>query len=102
MLLAAVLFAALVLPQDAPAAKPAATPAPVTAQAPTPDPSSTLSTVEVEAEITPITQVCRTEAVTGSRFGRRVCRSSNQTDDERTDSQEMLRQMQGARVPAAG
>lgn len=48
------------------------------------------------------TQVCRMEAVTGSRFGRRVCRSVVQTDEDRANSREMLRQMQGARVPSVG
>lgn len=47
-------------------------------------------------------QVCRMEAVTGSRFGRRVCRSTVQTDEDRANSREMLRQMQGARTPPQG
>lgn len=47
-------------------------------------------------------QVCRMEAVTGSRFGRRVCRNAVQTDEDRTNSREMLRQMQGARTPSVG
>lgn len=47
-------------------------------------------------------QVCRMEAVTGSRFGRRVCRSAVQTDEDRANSREMLRQMQGARTPPQG
>jgi len=47
-------------------------------------------------------QVCRTEPVTGSRFGRRVCRSAVQTEEDRAASREMLRQMQGARVPPSG
>ena len=82
------------------------TPAPV--QTPTTvQPAATvasLETVEVQAptERSPITQVCRTEPVTGSRFGRRVCRNSVETADERRDSQEMLRRMQGARFPDGG
>jgi hypothetical protein len=47
-------------------------------------------------------QVCRTEPVTGSRFGRRVCRSAVQSEEDRAASREMLRQMQGARVPPSG
>lgn len=44
-------------------------------------------------------QVCRIEPVTGSRFGRRVCRIVVQNDADRAASREMLRQMQGARTP---
>ncbi len=82
------------------------TPAP--AQAPTTvQPAAavtSLDTVEVQAQParSPITQVCRTEPVTGSRFGRRVCRSNIETSDERRDSQEMLRRMQGSRMPDGG
>ena len=81
------------------------TPAPVqtpTATGPAPAAAS-LPTVEVESDgRTRITEVCRTEPVTGSRFGRRVCRSPLQTDDERRDSQFMLRRMQGSRFPDGG
>jgi hypothetical protein len=81
--------------------------APASAQAPAtvqPATAASLETVEVQAppERSPITQVCRTEPVTGSRFGRRVCRSSIETGDERRDSQEMLRRMQGSRMPDGG
>lgn len=51
---------------------------------------------------TPPRQVCRMEPVTGSRFGRRVCRGAAQTDEDRSDSREMLRRMQGARTPPVG
>lgn len=44
-------------------------------------------------------QVCRTEPITGSRFGRRVCRGAVQTAADRRESQEMLRRMQGSRMP---
>ena len=92
------LFASLALFQQTPA--PAQ--APVAVQ-PAP-PTASLETVEVQAsaERSPITQVCRTEPVTGSRFGRRVCRSSIETDNERRDSQAMLRRMQGSRMPDGG
>lgn len=98
MMSPAVLFASLVLLQQAPApvqTPPAVEPATVTAS---------LETVEVAAPPTPsrIEQVCRTEPVTGSRFGRRVCRNNVETADERRDSQEMLRRMQGARFPDGG
>jgi len=99
VLFPAVVFASLALLQQAPATR-QAPPAPAEADQAA---SASLPTVEVRGETrSPITQVCRTEPVTGSRFGRRVCRSSIETSDERRDSQEMLRQMQGARVPPAG
>lgn len=92
------LFASLALVQQTPA--PAQAPAPVPVQPVV----VSLETVDVQAqpERSPITQVCRTEPVTGSRFGRRVCRSSIETADERRDSQEMLRRMQGSRMPDGG
>ena len=92
------LFASLALMQQTPA--PAQAPTTVQPAAP----AVSLETVEVQgrAQRSPITQVCRTEPVTGSRFGRRVCRSSVETSDERRDSQEMLRRMQGARMPDGG
>jgi len=92
------LFASLALFQQTPA--PAR--APVAVQPVTP--AASLETVEVQAatQRSPITQVCRTEPVTGSRFGRRVCRSSAETADERRDSQAMLRRMQGSRMPDGG
>ncbi len=92
-----VLFASLALAQQTPA--PAQTaPADQPATAATP-----LETVDVTTSVpSRITQVCRTEPVTGSRFGRRVCRSNLETADERRDSQEMLRQMQGSRLPDGG
>lgn len=40
-------------------------------------------------------QVCRMEAVTGSRFPVRVCRTPRNVAANRAESQEMLRQMQG-------
>lgn len=42
------------------------------------------------------------EPVTGTRFSRRVCRSAIETADERRESQEMLRRMQGSRMPDGG
>ena len=96
MLFPAVLFTALALTQQAPQSAPTAPApaAPVTAQTATLGPITVTST-----PVSDMTQVCRTEPVTGSRFGRRVCRSAVQTDEERAASREMLRQMQGARVP---
>lgn len=100
MLFPVVLFASLSLMQQAPA--PSQTPPPAPAEAQQAG-SAALPTVEVTGENrSPITQVCRTEPVTGSRFGRRVCRSSVETTDERRDSQEMLRRMQGSRMPDGG
>jgi len=100
MLVPVVLLAALSVLQQTPAPvqTPPSPPASNTAQPVT----SRLETVEVVGDVVepvPGTQVCRTEAVTGSRFGRRVCRNSAQTAEERRTSQEMLRRMQGARMP---
>jgi len=86
-----VLFASLALIQQAPATAPTQPPA-ETAAAAVPATSATRPAADTA-------QVCRTEAVTGSRFGRRVCRSAAQTDEERAASREMLRRMQGARMP---
>ena len=97
MLSPVVLFASLALVQQVPAAPATAQPAPgAQTEVSTPPPT-------VVARPTGDTaQVCRTEPVTGSRFGRRVCRSAVQTDEDRAASREMLRQMQGARVPPSG
>ena len=92
-----VLFASALFLQQTPPAAQTAAPAPATA--PAAAEPTTLPTVNVDAAPTQPTQVCRTEAVTGSRFGRRVCRSNVQTAEEAAASREMLRRMQGARVP---
>ena len=95
-----VLFASLILQQQTPPA--AQTPAPVSAQASAGAPESepaTLPTVNVAATPVQPTQTCRMEAVTGSRFGRRVCRNTVQTAEEAAESREMLRRLQGARMP---
>jgi hypothetical protein len=61
------------------------------------------STAVPPANVTPPaaapTQVCTMEPVTGSRFGRRVCRNAQQTAEERAESRDMLRRMQGTREP---
>ena len=93
-MLPVVLFASLALIQQTPPATPAPPPTEVGA--------ATLPTINVPRPVTDTTQVCRTEAVTGSRFGRRVCRSAVQTEEDRVASREMLRQMQGARLPPVG
>lgn len=99
------LLASLVLLQQTPpaaqtpAAAPAREPAASSAPAPSPSDSTTLPPVNVATASAQPTQTCRTEAVTGSRFGRRVCRSSVQTAEEAAASREMLRRMQGARMP---
>jgi len=94
------LFASLLFLQQAPPASQTPAPAPAQARAPAPEAEpTTLSTVNVAGTPPAPTQTCRTEAVTGSRFGRRVCRSSVQTADEAAQSREMLRRMQGARMP---
>ena len=91
MLFPVVLFASLALIQQTPATAPTQPPA-ETGVAAVPATSATRPAADTA-------QVCRTEAVTGSRFGRRVCRSAAQTDEERAASREMLRRMQGARMP---
>lgn len=94
MLFPVVLLASIALLQQAPATAPAQ-PASGSTVAAAPASGAARPTAETA-------QVCRTEAVTGSRFGRRVCRGAVQTDEDRAASREMLRQMQGARVPPAG
>ena len=91
MLLPVVLFASLALIQQTPAAAPTQPPA-ETGVAAVPATSATRPAADTA-------QVCRTEPVTGSRFGRRVCRNAAQTAEERAASREMLRRLQGARVP---
>ncbi len=97
MLSPVVLFASLALVQQVPAA-PASVQTATVAQAEASAPPAT----SAARPASDTAQVCRTEPVTGSRFGRRVCRSAVQTDEERAASREMLRQMQGARVPPSG
>lgn len=99
MLFPVALFAALMVMQQSPAV-PQAIP-PVEATAPTPQ-ATTLPPVKVAGAASEPTRVCRMEPVTGSRFGRRVCRSSVQTAEEAAESREMLRRMQGARMPENG
>jgi hypothetical protein len=98
MMSSAALFAVLALVQQTPA------PAQTTTVVQPAETTASLATVEVTAPPAPsrIEQVCRTEPVTGSRFGRRVCRNNVETADERRDSQEMLRRMQGSRMPDGG
>lgn len=100
MLFPVALFAtALFLQQTAPAPQ-AASPAPARPAATASETGpTTLPTVNVAATPVEPTQTCRTEAVTGSRFGRRVCRKNVQTAEEAAQSREMLRRMQGARMP---
>lgn len=98
MLLPVVVFASLALAQQAPASS--QTPSPAAPE--TPQRTATLPTVNASAPVADTTQICRTEPVTGSRFGRRVCRSAVQTEEDRAASREMLRQMQGARTPPVG
>lgn len=80
-------------------------------QAPAPAPARTPADNGAVANLPPVTvaatpaepaQTCRTEAVTGSRFGRRVCRNNVQTAEEAAESREMLRRMQGSRMPDGG
>lgn len=100
MFLPAVFFASALFLQQTPPAAQTAAPAPATAPAAAQAAAPTnLPTVTVDATPAQPTQVCRTEAITGSRFGRRVCRNTVQTAEEAAASREMLRRMQGARMP---
>ena len=103
MLLPAALFLSLALVQQTPQ------PPQPQASAGTPPAASEARTDAAAPDETPPTaapaenvRVCRTEAVTGSRFGRQVCRNRVETADDRRDSQEMLRRMQGSRMPDGG
>ncbi len=91
MLFPIVLFASLASFQQTPTAAPRQ-PTAETAVAAVPATNATRPAADT-------VQICRTEPVTGSRFGRRVCRTAAQTEDERAASREMLRRMQGARMP---
>lgn len=98
MLFPVALFASvLFLQQTAPAA-PAPAPSPAQTPATTPQ-SAAAATVNVAGTQAEPAQTCRMEAVTGSRFGRRVCRNAVQTADEAAQSREMLRRLQGSRMP---
>lgn len=102
MLVPVALFASLALLQQVPPAAqvPASTPMPVQGPAEASDTqTATRAGIAVTATPTEPAQTCRTEAVTGSRFGRRVCRSNVQTAEEAAQSREMLRRLQGARMP---
>jgi hypothetical protein len=97
-----VLFASALFLQQAPPAQTAAPAAAPAAATPTPAETgqvANLPPVNVASAPARPTQVCRTEAITGSRFGRRVCRSTVQTAEEAAASREMLRRIQGARMP---
>ena len=88
-----VILASFALGQQVPA--PAAPqPAPIVQAEAAPPP-----TANVPQPAEGVAQVCRTETVTGSRFGRRVCRNAQQTAEERAEGREMLRRMQGSRLP---
>ena len=99
MLFPVALFAALIVMQQSPAAPQA--PAPAEATPPAPE-ATTLPTVKVANTAPEPDQVCRMEPVLGSRFGRRVCRNRVQSAEEAAESREMLRRLQGARMPDGG
>lgn len=83
-----------VIQTPAPRAPPVERPTP-TPPASTPgraDPAETVETAQTR-------RVCRIETVTGSRFGRTVCREVRQNQDAQAESREMLRRLQGARFP---
>lgn len=96
MLFPVVLFASIALAQQTPPVPSAPPASQVEVEV------ATLPDASVREPVADTTQVCRTQPVTGSRFGRRVCRSAAQAEEDRANSREMLRQMQGARLPPSG
>jgi hypothetical protein len=102
VLFPAVLFASALILQQTPPTRGAPVPPAITPQPVTVAEQNNLPTVTVEGQRAAPTQTCRTEAVTGSRFGRRVCRNNVQSEDDRINSREMLRRLQGARMPDGG
>ncbi|WP_332677348.1 hypothetical protein [Brevundimonas sp.] len=94
----ALLTSALLLQEPAPTQTAPSAPATAQTAAPQAEPAN-LPTVTITAAPVQPTQTCRTEAVTGSRFGRRVCRNNVQSEEDRINSREMLRRLQGARFP---
>lgn len=102
MVFSVALFASVLFLQQTPPAKGVHAPVQIPATAPASvvvAEETNIPTVAGEARRPSPTQTCRTEAVTGSRFGRRVCRNNAQSEDDRVDSREMLRRLQGARTP---
>jgi hypothetical protein len=89
-----VLIASFALVQQVPASPASTEPEPIVQAESTAQPPA-----EAPRPVAATAQVCTTETVTGSRFGRRVCRNAQQTAEERAESREMLRRMQGARMP---
>lgn len=74
----------------------ASAPAPARAVSETPPATERASAAE------PPRMVCRMVQVTGTRFPVRQCRSSQQSEEERAESREMLRRMQGSRTEPVG
>jgi hypothetical protein len=79
----------------APAAAAQALPQPAPAQSTGPGTPTQMAAAEPVAP----QQVCHREYTTGTRFYRTVCRTPAEVDNARTDSREMLRRMQGTRLP---
>jgi len=70
-----------------------------TAAAQTPGGSNPPSTPGTGPAVTGERMICTSVPVTGSRFPIRRCRTAEQANLERIESQEALRRSQGARVP---
>ena len=49
------------------------------------------------AQLAEVQQICRDQAITGTRFPVRVCRSTRQTEADRAESRDMLREIQRQR-----
>lgn len=99
MLFPVALFASALFLQQTPPAAPASAPSPAQTPGTTPQSAAAVTVAATPAEPA---QTCRMEAVTGSRFGRRVCRNTLQTGEDRANSREMLRQLQGVRTTPVG
>jgi len=60
-------------------------------------PTRQASSTALSAPPAEVVQVCRNQTITGSRFPIRVCRSQRQTDADRAESRDMLREVQRQR-----
>ena len=90
-LLIALAQAAAGAPQIAPST---AAPSPPATEQPAPQPAPDAKPVRARDQI-----VCHTEAMTGSRLGRRVCRTKGDEDTLADDSRKALEHMQGTHLP---
>jgi len=62
-------------------------------------PTVTVAAAAEPAEPVVERMICRTDSVTGSNFPRRTCRTIRQSNADHDESREMLRRLQGSRMP---